>query len=279
MINKVRVAQYRARRNLSKAILRLRQDLSIRGHALREAPMLRKAREQYEGLYRHETDPLVSVTIATYNRAQILVERAVASALNQTYQKIEVIVVGDGCTDNTAERLAEVDDPRLRFINLPERGKYPENPKHRWMVAGTYPINRAQSEAKGSWIAHLDDDAIWEQDHVEVMLREAFERNLELAYARGYVEFSAGQWKFIGQDESLTDPSFDWPHSSWFFRTYLRIFRVSHRTWQLRLAGDGHIKRRMFSVGIRIGFVDCIAYREPLRPGTTSNYSTAEDRI
>lgn len=242
--------------------------------------MLRKAREQYEELYRYETDPLVSVTIATYNRAQILVERAVASALNQTYRNIEVIVVGDGCTDDTAERLAKINDSRLRFINLPERGKYPENPRHRWMVAGTFPINRAQAEAKGSWIAHLDDDAIWEQDHVEVMLREARARNLELVYAQGRIETQIGVWKECGKalsNETLIQDFF-MPHSSWFFRWYIRLFRFSADTWLVDFPTDRHLTHRMISCGVHIGFVDRLAYSEPLRTGAEIVGHKAKDR-
>ena len=44
-------------------------------------------------------NPLVSVVIPTYNRGRILVERSLASVLNQTYSNLEVIVVGDHAND------------------------------------------------------------------------------------------------------------------------------------------------------------------------------------
>ena len=47
-----------------------------------------------------KTDPLVSILIATYNRAALLRDRSLRSCLNQTYQNIEIIVVGDACTDD-----------------------------------------------------------------------------------------------------------------------------------------------------------------------------------
>ncbi len=49
-------------------------------------------------------DPLVSVIIATYNRAEFIAE-TVRSVLDQTYRNIETIVVDDGSTDNTREVL------------------------------------------------------------------------------------------------------------------------------------------------------------------------------
>jgi len=52
-------------------------------------------------------DPLVSVVIATYNRADII-GYAVRSALLSRDVALEVIVIGDGCTDATAEAIAAI---------------------------------------------------------------------------------------------------------------------------------------------------------------------------
>jgi Glycosyl transferase family 2 len=59
--------------------------------------------------------PLVSICIPTYNRAD-MVGDAIASALAQTYQGIEVVVVDNACTDRTPEVVASFPDPRLRFV-------------------------------------------------------------------------------------------------------------------------------------------------------------------
>jgi glycosyltransferase involved in cell wall biosynthesis len=64
--------------------------------------------------------PLVSFVIPSYNMGSFL-ERAVESALNQSYPRIEVIVVDDGSTDDTAERMRRFDG-RIRYIHKENGG-------------------------------------------------------------------------------------------------------------------------------------------------------------
>ena len=79
----------------------------------------RRARSpHYEHAWR-ASEPLVTVRIATYNNAELLCERTLASLRAQTYERWEAIVVGDALTDDTAERIAALGDPRIRFVNLP----------------------------------------------------------------------------------------------------------------------------------------------------------------
>src|SRR4030042_6821688 len=92
--------------------------------AATEPVLLKIARLKREHLYADPTEnPLISVCVPTYNRATLLVERAVSSVLSQTYKNLELIIVGDCCTDITAELLSQIDDPRLKFIHLSKRKK------------------------------------------------------------------------------------------------------------------------------------------------------------
>ena len=63
--------------------------------------------------------PLVTVVIATYNRSEVL-RYALASALGQTYRRLEVLVVGDACTDDSERVVAGFGDPRVTWTNLEE---------------------------------------------------------------------------------------------------------------------------------------------------------------
>jgi glycosyltransferase involved in cell wall biosynthesis len=92
--------------------------------------------------------PRVSVVIPTRNRGETVV-RAVQSALAQTFEDLEVVVVVDGPDLATVELLQHNNDPRLRVIALKKS------------VGGSEARNIGVREAKGEWIALLDDDDEW----------------------------------------------------------------------------------------------------------------------
>lgn len=140
-------------------------------------------------------DPLVTICVATYNRAELLTERTIPSILEQSYKNIEVIVVGDCCADDTESRVLSINDRRLRFVNLPQRGAYPADKHRRWMVAGTVPTNHALSMATGDFITHLDDDDRYDPDRIESLLETAISQRAELVWHPFYLENSRGKWK------------------------------------------------------------------------------------
>jgi glycosyltransferase involved in cell wall biosynthesis len=90
----------------------------------------------------------VSVVIPTRGRPE-LVLKAVASALAQTFERIEVIVVADGEDPRTRRALDGVRDPRLRVVDLAVS------------VGGAEARNIGVRAARGEWIAFLDDDDEW----------------------------------------------------------------------------------------------------------------------
>lgn len=204
-----------------------------------------------------EREPLVTVRIPTYNRGPLVVERAIASALNQTYDRIEILVIGDSCDEKTETAVRSVKDPRLRFINLPARGMYPSNPDHRWMVAGTAPMNAGLVLAKGQWIAPCDDDDELTDDHVEVLVRAAVERRLEMVYSKAKWEVSPDNWVIVGS-EPLQQGRI--VHGSVLYSSGLRFLRHSNTSWRRNEPGDWNLWRRMASIGVRIGFLDHVTF-------------------
>ena len=71
---------------------------------------LEEARERKLNDYLIKDDnPLVSVYVPTYNRSELLLDRAVKSVLAQTYSNFEFIIIGDSCTDNTEHLVKQID--------------------------------------------------------------------------------------------------------------------------------------------------------------------------
>ncbi|MGJ3245672.1 MAG: glycosyltransferase family 2 protein [Elainellaceae cyanobacterium] len=99
------------------------------------------------------SNPQLSIIIPTHNRPHLL-PLAVQSALNQTYQNLEVVVV-----DDASSELAQLpEDPRLRVIRL-EMG-----------VGGAGARNVGTQSARGRWVTYLDDDDCLLPHMVEVSL-------------------------------------------------------------------------------------------------------------
>lgn len=107
---------------------------------------------------------LVSIIIPTYKRATML-HRAIASTLKQTYKNIEVLVVSDNepydeFTALARKTVESFNDRRVRLI---------VQEKH---INGAVARNVAIRQAKGEYIAFLDDDDWWEVNKIEEQVKE-----------------------------------------------------------------------------------------------------------
>ncbi len=95
---------------------------------------------------------MISCVIPTYNREELVV-RALESVFAQTRQPDEIVIVDDGSTDRTEEALREYAD-RVRYVRQENAG-------------GGAARNTGVENATGDWIAFLDSDDLWIDDHVE----------------------------------------------------------------------------------------------------------------
>ena len=93
--------------------------------------------------------PEVSVVVPTHSRWDLLSTAALPAAFGQEAVDIEVVIVDDGSTDSTVERLAEMSDPRVRVI------------RHERARGVAQARNAGIAAARGTWIALLDDDDLW----------------------------------------------------------------------------------------------------------------------
>ena len=138
-----------------------------------------------------EQHPLVSVILPVFN-GEAFVGQTIESALCQTYRNIEVIVIDDGSTDRTLERVARLAerDSRVRVIRQARGG-----------VACAR--NRGIAEARGEFIAPLDADDLWDPTKIErqvCRLNEAGEQT-GLVYC---------WWVWIDQAGAVLDRSPSW---------------------------------------------------------------------
>ncbi|AGB38753.1 glycosyltransferase family 2 protein [Natronococcus occultus] len=100
------------------------------------------------------TPPLVSVVIPTYNRIDLL-PKAIDSALRQTYNNLEIIVVDDCSTDGTRELLEERYESEIQYL------------RHEKNRGGSAARNTGIEAASGEYIAFLDSDDEWLPQKVE----------------------------------------------------------------------------------------------------------------
>ncbi|MHB8792568.1 MAG: glycosyltransferase family 2 protein [Thermoleophilia bacterium] len=116
--------------------------------------------------------PLVTIVLPTYNRPEVLTF-AIQSVLDQTVEDFELLVLGDGCTDDTAEVVASFADHRIRWFDLPKAPYY-----------GYANINVGLKAAAGEFIAYMAHDDLWLPDHLELLLPYFEDDTIEIAYSR-----------------------------------------------------------------------------------------------
>ena len=102
-----------------------------------------------------ENNFFVSVVIPLYN-CELSIQRAVRSVLNQTVQDFELIVVDDGSTDSSYQKVLEIEDPRLKVIHQENGG-------------ASVARNKGIELASAPLVAFLDSDDEWKPDFLEKM--------------------------------------------------------------------------------------------------------------
>jgi len=115
--------------------------------------------------------PLVSVVIATYNWSSVL-RHSIASALGQTYPRVEVVVVGDACTDDSERVAASFGDPRVRWHNLAENSG-----------SQSLPNNKGIELARGEYVAYLGHDDVWLPGHLSHVMKAVLGTGADLGFA------------------------------------------------------------------------------------------------
>lgn len=135
--------------------------------------------------------PRVTVVLATYNRSSVL-RFAIASVLGQTFADFELLVIGDGCTDDSEQVAAESRDPRVRWIGLPQNSGHQSTPN-----------NEGLRQARGELIAYHGHDDLWLPHHLAVMVAAIDANGADLVHSLCLMVPSEGDsgWLLVPQRE------------------------------------------------------------------------------
>ncbi len=99
----------------------------------------------------------VSVIMTTYNRISTLYD-SIQSLLNQTFQDFELVLINDGGIEDVQKIVGSFNSPKIAYSKLKtHRGR-----------AGA--LNEAIAQARGKYIAYLDDDDIYYPNHLETLI-------------------------------------------------------------------------------------------------------------
>ena len=148
-------------------------------------------------MHKENTNPLVSIIIPCYNYDQYI-EKCIQSVLNQTYKSIEVIVVDNGSTDDSLEKIRTFShDPRVVIIELKEN--IPPG-------SGTNSAFRiAFNKSNGSYIGVLYADDWYLPDKIEKQM-ELFSQcgsSVGVVYCHGYRYFEKDKTKIEFKQQSV----------------------------------------------------------------------------
>ncbi len=235
--------------------------------------MLRRQAEIHYRLIKHmnEHSPVVSIITATFNRSNVL-RHAIDSLRRNAFVDWEQIVVGDACTDDTAEMVDSFNDPRIRFVNLPENCGEQSGPN-----------NAGFALARGLFIAYLNHDDLWLPDHLGGLAKHIDDTQADLVFSLGIAIIRDGFNRLIGESpDGAYAPHLFYPASSWLARRELiaQFPWRSHRA--LYNAPSQDVLYRAWRAGKRLVSlprVSMIAIQSGNRPGSYANRECEEHAI
>ncbi|MBN1913036.1 MAG: glycosyltransferase [Candidatus Omnitrophica bacterium] len=125
--------------------------------------------------------PLVSVIIATYNRAHFIKD-AIESVLRQTFNDYEIIIVDDGSTDDTKEVVRQFAG-KVRYCYQENKGRSESR-------------NTGIRLSQGEYVAFLDDDDIWAKDKIKKQL-DYFSAHPEIGLVHSFTDVIDAKGQFL----------------------------------------------------------------------------------
>ena len=104
-------------------------------------------------------EPFFSVVLPTFGRGRHI-RPSIESVLLQSFDDFELLVVGDGCADETEMTVRSFASERVKWLNLPKNSG-----------SQSVPNNAGIAAARGRWIAYIGHDDLWAPHHLEMISR------------------------------------------------------------------------------------------------------------
>ena len=185
--------------------------------------------------------PRVTVIIATYNWSSVL-PYSIGSVLRQTFTDFELLVVGDGCTDDSERVVAAIGDPRVRWINLPANSGHQSAPN-----------NEGLRQARGELIAYLGHDDLWLPHHLATLVSTLDAQSADVTH--GMMVCVGPESRFLWALLPRPERSYTAPPSASLYRR--RVTEEiggwrDHR--EVSVSPDAELWRRTRAAGYRIAF-------------------------
>ena len=200
--------------------------------------------------------PTVMAYIPSYNRIEYLIERSIPSILSQTYPNIRILIVDDGSTDGTPEKLKQHFGNKIEVRTIDRKKyRYPNKSIYHWYSGPVEAANYALSLCSEDWIARLDDDDEWSPDHIETSIRYALTNRLEFVsstYKRiQYDGQGVSQEDLIGDDDNMIVGG----TQTWLYHGGLRRFKYNIHSWRKswNRVNDTDLQARFIQAGVKIG--------------------------
>jgi glycosyltransferase involved in cell wall biosynthesis len=197
-----------------------------------------------------QEDPQLSVVMAALD-AEATIEESVQSALSQTEERLEVIVVDDGSRVPVSDVLRHVQDPRLRVIRHPVNGG----------VAAAR--NTGLRAARGPFLAQLDADDRWVSDYAATVLPRFADPAVGLVYGNAWIIGRSEREESYILDSSVhpmdTFPKVAEQNPVPSFTATMRTAAVravgGYATW-MKYAVDYELYTKLIVAGWRFAYVD-----------------------
>ncbi len=122
------------------------------------------------------SNPKISCITTTYNRTSLL-KKTINSVLNQSEKDFEYFIVDDCSTDDTEKVIKSFKDKRIKYLKTEKNCGFDSQPK-----------NLGIRESKGEYVAFLDDDDVYRQDALKVLLKYIKHSNADIVYGDYLIE-------------------------------------------------------------------------------------------